>query len=92
LAGHVARMVEGKSSFKMLTGKPTGKRYLGRAVLEWILNKLVSIQGIDLIRFRIGILESPCECGIEPPRFISHGVSYIKFYVKSSPHIFKIPN
>ena len=22
-----------------------------------------------------GLLESPCECGIEPPGFISHGVS-----------------
>ena len=28
-AGHVARMEEG-SSFKILTGKPTGKRPLGR--------------------------------------------------------------
>ena len=25
-AGHVARMEEGRSSFKILTGKPTGKR------------------------------------------------------------------
>ena len=24
-AGHVARMVEGRSAFKMLTGKPTGR-------------------------------------------------------------------
>ena len=29
-AGHVARMEEGRSAFKMLTGKPTGKRALGR--------------------------------------------------------------
>ena len=29
-AGHVARMEEGRSSFKILTGKPTGKRPLGR--------------------------------------------------------------
>ena len=29
-AGHVARMEEGRSAFKMLTGKPTGKRPLGR--------------------------------------------------------------
>ena len=27
---HAARMEEGKSAFKMLTGKPTGKRPLGR--------------------------------------------------------------
>ena len=29
-AGHVARMVEGKSAFKILTAKHTGKRLLGR--------------------------------------------------------------
>ena len=28
--GHVARMKEGRSAFKILTGKPTGKRPLGR--------------------------------------------------------------
>ena len=29
-AGHVARMEEGRGAFKILTGKPTGKRPLGR--------------------------------------------------------------
>ena len=29
-AGHVARMEEGRSGFKMLTGSPTEKRPLGR--------------------------------------------------------------
>ena len=29
-AGHVVRMEEGSSAFKILTGKPTGKRPLGR--------------------------------------------------------------
>ena len=29
-AGHVARMEEGRRAFKILTGKPTGKRPLGR--------------------------------------------------------------
>ena len=29
-AGHVARMEEGRSAFKILTSKPTGKRPLGR--------------------------------------------------------------
>ena len=28
-AGHVVRMEEGRSTFKILTGKPTGKRPLG---------------------------------------------------------------
>ena len=31
----------------------------GRTILEWTLNKLVSIQGIGLIRLRIGIIGEP---------------------------------
>ena len=34
-AGHVARMEEGRSAFKIVTGKPTGKRPLGRPWLRW---------------------------------------------------------
>ena len=34
-AGHVARMEEGRSAFKILTGKPTGKRPLGRSRRRW---------------------------------------------------------
>ena len=47
-AGHVARMEEGRSAFKILTGKPTGNRPLGglgvdgRTILEWILKKYIS--------------------------------------------------
>ena len=33
--GHVARMEESRSSFKILTGKPTGKRPLGRPRRRW---------------------------------------------------------
>ena len=33
--GHVARMEEGRSAFKILTGKPTGKRPLGRSRRRW---------------------------------------------------------
>ena len=46
-AGHLARMEKGRSAFKILTGKPTGKRPLGRprgrTILEWIFKKKVSI-------------------------------------------------
>ena len=44
-AGHVARIEEGRSAFKILTGKPTGKEPLGSlgvdgcTKLEWILEK-----------------------------------------------------
>jgi len=34
-AGHVARMEEGMSAFKVLTGKPTGKRPLGEPRRRW---------------------------------------------------------
>ena len=35
MAGHLARMEEGRSAFKILTGKPTGKRPLGRPRRRW---------------------------------------------------------
>ena len=44
-ADHVTKMEEGRIAFKILTGKPTGKRPLGDldvdggTILEWILNK-----------------------------------------------------
>ena len=34
-AGHVDRKEEGKSAFRILTGKPTGKRHLGRSWCRW---------------------------------------------------------
>ena len=43
--GHVARMEEGRSAFKILTGTPTEKTFQegvgidGRTILEWILKK-----------------------------------------------------
>ena len=63
----------------MLTGKPTGKRPLGRPRPRWENNIRMdlkrSVRGIGLIQLRIGLLESPCECDIESPGSISHGVS-----------------
>ena len=32
---HVARMEEGRSAFKILIGKPTGRRHLGRSRRRW---------------------------------------------------------
>ena len=34
-AGHVVRMEEGRSAFKILTGNATGKRPLGRPRRRW---------------------------------------------------------
>ena len=56
-AGHVARMEEGRCAFKILTGKPTGKRHLGRPRRRWEDNiRKESIRGIGLIRLRKGII------------------------------------
>ena len=33
--GYVARMEEGRNAFKILTGKPTGNRPLGRSSRRW---------------------------------------------------------
>ena len=61
-AGHVARMEESRSAFKILTGKPTGKRSLGRPRRRWednIRMDLEEIGVIGLIRLRIGIIGEP---------------------------------
>ena len=46
-AGHVARMEEGRSEFKILTGKPTGKRPLGRPRRRWEDNIRMDAKQID---------------------------------------------
>ena len=54
-ADHAARMKEGRSAIKILTGKLTGKRPLrrlgvdGRIILGWNLKKWMSVRGIGLI-------------------------------------------
>ena len=75
-------MEEGGCTFKFLTGKPTGKRTLGRPRNR--CEKDVKMDHKEIgINMRIwvdsaqvyGLSESLCECEIEPPGFISHGVS-----------------
>ena len=48
LAGHIARMEEGRSAFKILTGKPTGKRPLGRPRCRWENNIKMDLQEIGI--------------------------------------------
>ena len=45
---HVARMEEGKSAFKILTGKPTGKRHLGRPRRRWEDNIRIDVEEIGI--------------------------------------------
>ena len=58
-------MEEGRSAFKILTGKPKGKRLLRRPRCRWEdnirmdLKEIVSIRGIGLIQLRIGIIGEP---------------------------------
>jgi hypothetical protein len=37
-AGHVARMGEKRNTFRLLVGKPEGKRPLGRPIYRWVDN------------------------------------------------------
>ena len=57
-AGHVARMEEGRSAFKILTGKPTGKIPLERPRRRWEDKIRMDLKEFGLIwlRLRIGII------------------------------------
>ena len=43
-AGHVARMEQGRSAFKILIRKPTGKRPLGRPRRRWKDNIRINLE------------------------------------------------
>ena len=47
-AGHLPRRQEGRSAFKILTGKPTGKRPLGRPRRRWEDNIRMDLEEIDI--------------------------------------------
>jgi hypothetical protein len=73
-AGHVARMEEDMSAFKILAGIPTGKGSLWKPKCRWEDNIrmdleeiVISIRGIWLIRLRIWIIWEPL--------WIGHGTS-----------------
>ena len=48
MAGHVARMEESRSAFKILTRKPTGKRPLGRPRRRWEDNIRMDLEEIGI--------------------------------------------
>ena len=48
-AGHVARMEEGRSAFKILAGKPTGKIPLWRPRRRWEDNIRMDLEEIVII-------------------------------------------
>ena len=47
-AGHVARMEGGRSVFKIVTGKPTGKRPLRRPRRRWEDNSRMDLEKIGI--------------------------------------------
>ena len=70
MAKRVARLEEGRSAFKILTHKPTGKRPLGRSRRRWednIWMDLEEIGGIVLIRLRIGHCNVALNCRFHKP-------------------------
>ena len=48
LAGHVARMEEGRSAFKIVTGKPAGKRLFRRPRRRWEGNIRMDLEEIGI--------------------------------------------
>ena len=78
-AGHIARMEEGMSAFKMLTGKLKGKIPLGRPKHRLEGNIRMDLKEMDIItrNWVESVQDRDYECGIVPLGFISHGVSYI---------------
>jgi hypothetical protein len=80
-AGHVARMGEERKVYKVLVGKPEGKRPLGRPRRRWkdgIRMDLGEIAwgggGMDSTSSGQGPVAGCCECGDEPSGS-RHGVS-----------------
>ena len=61
-AGHIDKMEEGRSAFKILTGTPAGKPPLGRSRHRWEDKIRMDLKGvgintnIGLIPLRIGII------------------------------------
>ena len=81
-AGHVARMEEDRDAFKMITGKPTGKRPLGRPRRRWEDDIRMDLKEIGVnTRNWIYLVQernylSHCGCRAEPLGFISYGYSF----------------
>jgi hypothetical protein len=79
-AGHVARMGEKRSMYRLLVGKPEGKRPLGRPRRRWIDNikmdkrDMMGWYGLDWSRIGYGQVESSYEIGNEPTGSIKYWV------------------
>ena len=54
-AGHVARMGEGKNVYRILVGKPKGKRPLGRPRRRWEDNSKMDLQEVGGVLRTVGV-------------------------------------
>jgi hypothetical protein len=71
--GHVARMGEERKVYKVLMGKPEGKRPLGRPRCRWEGGMKMDLReiglgggGLDSTSSGQGLVVGCCECGDEP--------------------------
>ena len=78
--GHVARMGERSGVYRVLVGKPDGKRPLGRPSRRWEDNIKMDLQEVGCGGYVLdqagsgwGYLASTCECGDEPAGSIKCG-------------------
>ena len=72
-AGHVAYMGEERGAYRVLVGKPEGKRRMGRPRRRWVDNIRMDLQevGCGYVDWigrgpGQGQVADACECGIEP--------------------------
>ena len=71
-AGHVTRMVEERGLYRVLVGKPEGRRPLGRPRRRWVDNIRMDLQEVGCWYMDwIGLAQDrqvayACECGNEP--------------------------
>jgi hypothetical protein len=75
-AGHVAHMGERRSVYRVLEGKPEGKRALGRPRRRWednikrVLQEVGGVAWTGLLWLWTGQVAGFCACGNEPLGFI----------------------
>ena len=78
-AGHVARMGEERGVYRVLVGKPEGRRPLGRPRRRWVDNIRMDLQEVGCVyRDWFGLAQDrevadACECGNEPSGSVKCG-------------------
>jgi hypothetical protein len=69
----VARTGERRGAYRILVGRPEGKRSLGRRRLRWEGNIKIGSSGGGMAVMNWIDLAGACECGNEPPGSIKCG-------------------